>query len=134
MKGGAHLHIHESAEDYLEMIMMLREQKGYVRSVDIATALSVTKPSVSHAMKLLRENGYITMDKENYILLTVSGETIARKIYKRHRTLTRFLVVLGVDEKIAYEDACRIEHDLSEESIRAIAKHLEALLTDIPEP
>ena len=99
------MNIHESAEDYLEMIMMLREQKGYVRSVDIAAALSVTKPSVSHAMKQLRENGYITMDKDNFILLTVSGENIARSIYKRHRTLTHFLVLLGVDEKQARQKA-----------------------------
>ena len=118
------MHIQESAEDYLEMIMMLREQKGYVRSVDIATALSVTKPSVSHAMKQLRENGYITMDKENYILLTVSGENIARKVYKRHHALARFLVLLGVEETVAYEDACRVEHDLSEESFQAILAHM----------
>ena len=123
------MNIHESAEDYLEMIIMLREEKGYVRSVDIAAALSVTKPSVSYAMKQLRENGYITMDKDNFIFLTVAGENIARSVYKRHRTLTRFLNLLGVDEKIAYEDACRIEHDLSEESFQAIAAHVEWFLT-----
>ncbi len=119
------MHIHESSEDYLEMIMMLREQKGYVRSVDIAAALSVTKPSVSHAMKQLRENGYITMDEENYILLTVAGEAVARRIYQRHRTLMEFLMSLGVAEKIAYEDACKIEHDLSEESFEALCHHIE---------
>lgn len=119
------MNIHESAEDYLEMIMMLREQKGYVRSVDIATALSVTKPSVSHAMKQLRESGYITMDEDNYIFLTVSGESIARRIYHRHRTLTQFLVSLGVDEAVAKEDACKVEHDLSEESFTAICQHME---------
>ncbi len=117
--------LHESSENYLEMIMMLREQKGYVRSVDIAAALSVTKPSVSHAMKQLRESGYITMDDENYILLTVSGEAAARRIYHRHRTLTSFLCALGVSEDVAREDACKMEHDLSEESFHAICRFLE---------
>lgn len=117
--------IHESAEDYLEMIMMLREQKGYVRSVDIAAALSVTKPSVSYAMKQLRESGYITMDEENYIFLTITGEAVARRIYHRHRVLTRFLISLGVDDKTAREDACKIEHDLSEDSFSAICKMME---------
>ena len=123
------MHIHESAEDYLEMIMMLRESKGFVRSVDIAAALSVTKPSVSHAMKQLRENGYITMDKDNYILLTVSGENIARKIYKRHQKISQFLMLLGVDEQTAYDDACRIEHDLSDSTFQAIVSHIDQMLS-----
>lgn len=117
--------LHESSENYLEMIMMLREEKGYVRSVDIAAALSVTKASVSHAMKQLRENGYITMDDDNFILLTVSGESAARRVYNRHRVLTRFLVSLGVTEDIAREDACKMEHDVSEESFSAICKWME---------
>lgn len=117
--------IHESAEDYLEMIMMLREEKGYVRSVDIASALSVTKPSVSHAMKQLRESGHITMDKDNFILLTVTGEAIARRIYHRHRMLTEFLVSLGVQEAVARDDACKVEHDLSDESFDAICRIVE---------
>lgn len=114
--------LHESSENYLEMIMMLREEKGYVRSVDIAAALSVTKASVSHAMKQLRENGYITMDDDNFILLTVSGEAAARRVFNRHRVLTRVLVSLGVAEDTAREDACKMEHDLSEESFSAICK------------
>ncbi len=118
------MNIHESAEDYLERIMMLREQKGYVRSVDIAAALSVTKPSVSVAMKHLRENGYITMDDENYIFLTVPGEAIARKVYHRHRVLTSFLESFGVSEAVARQDACKIEHDISQESFQAICAHL----------
>ena len=127
------MNIKESAENYLEMIMMLREKKGYVRSVDIATELAVTKPSVSHAMKQLRENGYITMDKDNYILLTVAGETIARKIYKRHHMLIQFLTLLGVSEETAEQDACKMEHGLSEESVDAIYTHVQQLLAETEE-
>lgn len=119
------MHIHESAEDYLEMILMLYEQKGAVRSIDIAAGLSVTKPSVSFAMKQLRENGYIVMDRENYITLTEQGMEIARKIYDRHKAITRFLVRLGVSEEIAREDACKIEHDISQETFRAILNFIE---------
>ena len=93
------MNIHKSAEDYLEMILMLQEQKGYVRSIDIANALGVTKPSVSFAMKRLRENGYILMDEGNCITLTEKGMEIARRIYDRHKALTRFLIQIGVDEK-----------------------------------
>lgn len=118
------MNIYESAEDYLERIMMLREQKGYVRSVDIASSLSVTKPSVSHAMKQLRESGYITMDEDNYIFLTVTGEGIARRIYHRHRMITLFLTSLGVTEETARADACKLEHDLSDESFAAICRKL----------
>lgn len=119
------MNIHESAEDYLEAIMMLREEKGYVRSVDIASRLSVTKPSVSFAMKKLRENGYILMDEENLITLTDSGEEIARRIFDRHRTITSFLVSLGVDAAVAREDACKMEHDLSDDSYEAMRRQLE---------
>ena len=118
------MNIHESAEDYLEMILMLREQKGYARSIDIASALGVTKPSVSFAMKKLRENGYIVMDAENYITLTDQGMEIAERIYTRHKALTKFLVQIGVDEKIAREDACKIEHDLSNETFQALLKQI----------
>ena len=118
------MNIHESAEDYLENILMLKEEKGYARSIDIATSLNVTKPSVSFAMKRLRENGYITMDEKNYIYLTDSGYEIARRIYERHRFLSRFLVQLGVPEDIAKEDACKIEHDISKETFDAIRRQL----------
>ena len=121
------MNIHESAEDYLEAIMMLREEKGYARSVDIAARLGVTKPSVSFAMKKLRENGYILMDEENLISLTDSGEEIARRIFDRHRTITSFLVSLGVDPTIAREDACKMEHDLSEASYEAMRRQLEKI-------
>ena len=116
--------IHESAEDYLEMILMIQEQKGAVRSIDIAAGLNVTKPSVSFAMKQLRENGYIQMDKENYITLTDQGMEIAGKIYNRHKVITRFLMQLGVDEETAREDACKIEHDISAATFEAIFAQL----------
>ena len=121
------MNIHESAEDYLEAILRLRESKGYVRSVDISQMLAVTKPSVSFAMKKLRENGYILMDEENLISLTDSGEEIARRIFDRHRTITSFLVSLGVDPVIAREDACKMEHDLSEDSYEAMRRQLEKI-------
>ena len=118
------MNIYESAEDYLEEILILLEKKGYARSTDIADALGVTKPSVSVAMKKLRENGYISMEKSGQISLTEKGYPIARRIYDRHLTLTRFFVSLGVDEKIARRDACKIEHDISEESFQAIRSQL----------
>ena len=117
--------IRRSAEDYLEMILMLSEKKGEVRSVDIAMELGVTKPSVSVAMKNLRENGYIEMDRDNFITLTDSGMHIAQRIYARHKTLTVCLRMLGVDEENARIDACKIEHDLSDASYEAILRHLE---------
>jgi len=118
------MNIHKSAEDYLEMILMLREQKGYARSVDIASALAVTKPSVSFAMKKLRENGYILMDEKNEITLTEQGMEIARRIYDRHKALTAFLIQIGVEEDIAREDACKIEHDISNETYLAVLRQL----------
>ena len=118
------MNIHKSAEDYLEMILMLREQKGYARSIDIAAALGVTKPSVSFAMKKLRENGYILMDEASYITLTDAGMKIARRIYDRHKALTVFLQQIGVDEKTAREDACKIEHDISDDTFHAILRQI----------
>ena len=114
------MRIHKSAEDYLEMILRLIEEKGYARSVDIATGLSVSKPSVSVAMKQLREGGYIVMDKDNYITLTDSGMEIAQRIYERHKLLTRILMMIGVDEKTAEDDACKVEHDISVKTFDAI--------------
>ncbi len=118
------VNIHESGEDYLEQILMLLEQKGHARSIDIAAGLDVTKPSVSVAMKKLRENGYILMSSDNLISLTDKGYAIARKIYDRHQALTKYLTQLGVPEEIAREDACKIEHDLSEESFAAICAQI----------
>ena len=118
------MHIHESSEDYLEAILRLRETKGLVRSVDISQLLGVTKPSVSFAMKKLRENQFIRMDEDNRITLTKKGEEIAMRIYDRHKTISTFLMTLGVPEAVAREDACKIEHDLSEESFNALRRHL----------
>ena len=115
------MNIHESAEDYLEQILMLLEKKGYARSTDIAAGLDVSKPSVSVAMKKLRENGYISMSSDSLISLTDKGYAIARRIYDRHQMLTRYLMQLGVPEEIARADACKMEHDLSDESFTAIS-------------
>lgn len=118
------MNIHESSEDYLERILMLYEAKGSVRSIDIATDMGVTKPSVSFAMKRLRENGYIRMDQDNLITLTEAGMEIAQRIYTRHKILTQYLTKLGVDEETARADACKMEHDLSPASFEAIRRQL----------
>ncbi len=114
------MNIYESAEDYLECILMLREKKGTVRSIDIAHEMDFSKPSVSVAMKNLRENGYIQMDPDGFITLLPPGEEIAQRIYGRHRLLTEFLTQLGVSPENAAADACKIEHDLSDESYERI--------------
>ena len=112
--------IRESAEDYLEQILILLETKGYARSKDIAESLGVTKPTVCVAMKKLKEDGYIMMKDRSPVYLTDKGYSIARQFYDRYKVLTRLLVQLGVDEQTAAEDACRLEHDLSEQSFAAI--------------
>ena len=117
------MNIHESAEDYLEAILILRERQGMVRSIDVVHHLEVTKPSASVAMKRFRENGYIEMDRDGYITLLPPGEEIAQRIYGRHKLLTRFLVSLGVSEEAAAADACKMEHDLSDESFEKIKAH-----------
>ena len=104
----------QSVEDYLETILMLTNEKGSVRSIDIAHALGFSKPSVSIAMKSLREKGHITVDKTGYITLTDSGLKIAHQVYERHEILTKLFIHMGVDEETAKEDSCKIEHDLSE--------------------
>ena len=106
----------ESVEDYLETILMLRERNGLVRSIDIARQLDYSKPSISRAMGLLREKNYIVMDREGWITLTDEGYEMARRVYDRHQLLTTWLTALGVTPKIAAEDACRIEHDISDET------------------
>ena len=116
--------IHASGEDNLEAVLMLQKEKGYARSIDVAAALGVTKPSVSVAMKKLRENGYILMDGDNLLSLTPMGEAIADRIYLRHTVLTQMLKGLGVSEEVARQDACKIEHDLSDETFEAIRRHL----------
>ena len=122
------MQIHESSEDYLESILMLKERKGFVRSIDIANELDYTKASVSIAMKKLRENGYIAVDGEGNLTLLDPGREIAERIYSRHRLLTHFFMQLGVDEKTAAEDACKAEHILSEQTLEKIRER--ALETD----
>lgn len=115
--------IHESAENYLETIYILSRRKPEVRSIDIVNELHFSKPSISVAMKNLRENGYINMDRDGFITLTDAGKAIALTIYERHVLLSEWLTQLGVDEKTALEDACRIEHVISAESFEAIKRH-----------
>ena len=115
----------ESAENYLETILMLKKEKGAVRSIDIVHQMEFTKPSVSRAMALLREKGQITMDKEGWIELTDDGREIAERIYDRHLLMTEWLIALGVSPDVAAEDACRIEHDISEETFRQLKAHIQ---------
>ena len=112
--------LQESGEMYLENILILSQEKPVVRSVDISDRMNFSKPSVSRAMKILRENRYINIDKDGYITLTRSGREIAEKIYERHVALTKILTDLGVDPEIAAEDACRIEHVISDETFQII--------------
>lgn len=114
------MELRQSAEDYLETMLILKEKHGYIRSVDIAKHLSVSKPSVSFAVKRLRENGYIEMDFDGLIRLTDSGLAAAANVYERHMLLSKFLIDLGVDKDVAAQDACKIEHDISEESFNAL--------------
>ena len=117
------MNIHESAENYLEAILALGE-KGPVRSIDVAQHLNFSKPSVSRAMSLLREGGFVVMDAGGFLTLTPEGQEIAQRIYERHLLLTKWLTHLGVSEQVAAEDACRIEHDLSVESFAALRAHI----------
>lgn len=116
--------IHKSAEDYLEAIYMLCLEKGYARSTDVASNLNCTKSSVSVAMKQLEENGYIRWGENKQLCLEEKGLAIAKRIYERHVTLAQVLMSLGVDPDTAYRDACKIEHDLSDESFRCIQAHM----------
>lgn len=118
------MEIRQSAEDYLECILILSRIRPVVRSVDIAAEMNFSKPSISVAMKNLRQNGYINMDESGFITLTDSGREIAEKIYERHVIFTEWLEYLGVDEKIAARDACRIEHYVSPESFAALKAHI----------
>ena len=120
--------IQESAENYLETILILQQRIGEVRSIDVVNELSYSKPSVSIAMKKLRENGYIAVDGEGNLTLLDPGREIAERIYSRHRLLTHFFVQLGVEEDIAAEDACKAEHILSEQTLEKIREY--ALLHD----
>lgn len=120
------MHVNESSENYLETILMLSKKLPVVRSVDVATELNFKKSSVSVAMKKLRESNHIVVSPEGYITLTESGQEIADKIYERHTLLSSWLTALGVDPQVAADDACRMEHVISEESFRAIKNHIDS--------
>ena len=117
--------IYESAEDYLERILMLQKKLGKVRSIDIAHDMGYSKPSISRAIKLLKEASYITVDSNGIIDFTQEGKELANSIYERHLLLTTFLTKIGVAEETAKKDACGIEHHLSEETFNALKKHIE---------
>ena len=116
--------IHESGEMYLETILILSQRMEHVRSIDVVKEMGFSKPSVSRAMSVLKKDAYLDIDSKGFITLTDTGSALAEKIYERHDILTKALANMGVDEKIAAEDACKIEHDISDESFAAIKKHV----------
>ena len=120
--------IHESAEDYLESILVLQQRRGQVRSIDLGNGLGYSKPRIISRMKKLRENGYISMDPDGIITLNESGMEIASRVYGRHKTLSKLFVLMGVTPEVASEDACKVEHDLSEETFRCIQSYLEKMM------
>ena len=119
------MEIKESAENYLETILVLSQKNAAVRSIDIANEMNFTKASISIAMKRLREDGYINMDDDRMITLTQKGKDIASMVYERHQIIAKILIALGVDESTAYEDSCKIEHDLSQKSFEKIKEFYE---------
>lgn len=126
------MEIRKSSEDYLETMLILKEEHGYIRSIDIAHHMGVTKPSVSYATKRLRENNYIEMDSDGLITLTDSGMEIAKNIYDRHKMIARFLIMLGVTPEVAQDDACKLEHDISNETYDALCHHVNDFLSSCP--
>ena len=118
------MHLQESGEMYLETIHVLTKKLGVVRSIDICEEMGYSKPSVSRAMSILKEGGYIVVEKGGHIVLTDTGREVAEKIYNRHTLLTKFLTSIGVDEETAAEDACRLEHHISDVTYEAIKKHM----------
>ncbi len=118
------MHLQESGEMYLETIYVLSKKMGLVRSIDICEEIGYSKPSVSRAMSILKAGGYIVVEKSGHIALTEKGKAVAEKIYDRHTLLTRFLTEIGVDEKTAAEDACKLEHHISDTTYQAIKKHM----------
>lgn len=117
--------LHESAEMYIETIYSLSLESKFVRSIDVAQSLGYSKPSVSRAVSRLKQDGYLLMDRDGFLTLTDEGNAVARKIFERHTVLSDLLVSLGVDERIAAQDACRIEHVISDESFAAVKRYLE---------
>lgn len=124
------MNVEKTIEDYLEAILMIKEKQGYVRSIDVAEHLGVTKPSVTYSTKRLKDKGYLTSDHAGMLVLTDSGMEIAERTYTRHKTLVKFFTQLGVDPDIACEDACKIEHDLSEETFQALCRHAKIELSE----
>ena len=124
------MHLQESGEMYLETVYILSKKSESIRSIDICEYMGYSKPSVSRAVGLLKNGGYVTVDEKGYITLTNEGKSVAEKVFERHTMLTDFLVRLGVDKDIASEDACKIEHHISEESFEAIKKHVNAFKSE----
>ena len=120
--------MHESAEMYLETIYMLSLNSTSVRSIDVAEALNYSRPSVSRAVGLLKKDGYLLMDEEGFLTLTEEGRALAERIYERHTVLTAALEALGVDKETAAEDACKIEHDISDRTFEAIKAHMKTYM------
>ena len=119
------MRLHKSGEDYLEAILVLAQKNGDVRSLDLAEHMGVSKPSISNAMKLLREGGFLTMDENKLIHLTELGREVAGNIYERHVLLTKTLILIGVEPAVAEQDACRVEHDISRETFDRLKEHFE---------
>ena len=124
--------LHESGEDYLEAILVLHQQKGHVRSIDVAQHLGFSKPSVSRAVSILKTNGYLTVEKDGRLELTAEGKAEAQRVYERHRFLSEWLVKLGVTPEVAAADACRIEHDISAETFECLKRHVHQYSQDNP--
>lgn len=122
--------LHESGEMYLETIYVLSKKSNTVRSLDVAEEMNFSKPSVSRAIKILKDGGFVTVDENGYLSLTESGSAVARKIYERHKFLTQFLISIGVSEETAAEDACRVEHYISDETFDAL-KNYSHISTDV---
>lgn len=120
------MNVQETTENYLETILMLHQERGFVRSVDVANRMGYSKPTISEQMKKFRAQGYVEMDESGYITLTPAGDAIAQRIYERHVVIAQMLMSLGVEEQVAYADACKIEHDLSEESWARLRAHFSA--------
>lgn len=125
------MHLQESGEMYLETIYILSKKSSYVRSIDVGDYMGYSKPSVSRAVSILKKGGYVLMDDNGHLTLTDTGLEIAQKIYERHTTLTDFLIRLGVNEKTAAEDACKMEHDISDETFAAMKKHAEKYINEL---
>ncbi len=118
------MHLQESGEMYLETILILSQRQRYVRSVDVADYMHFSKPSVSRAVSLLKQGEYLTVNSDGFLILTEAGREVAEKIYERHQVLTQLLISIGVSEEVAEDDACKIEHDISDETFLALKRYV----------